>query len=171
MRRGKGDGSRYAACALSPCGLSCVLSHTPPIHTHTHTTHTNTPTHNRAMRPSTLTQLCEAHGLQRPADTRGHRFENFGGFVETYIAACACLREPSDLRRLVLEVAEDAAASGAIWIELGLSILLYHERFGGVEGTLDILLRAAEAAEDATGVSERKREECWCVVVLVCCVV
>ena len=128
------------------------------------------------MRPSTLTQLCEAHGLQRPADTRGHRFENFGGFVETYIAACACLREPSDLRRLVLEVAEDAAASGAIWIELGLSILLYHERFGGVEGTLDILLRAAEAAEDATGVRREEKRRvllCWCIGVLVCdaCVV
>ena len=93
------------------------------------------------MRPSTLTELCAKHGLERPADTRGQRFENFGGFVDTYMAACACLRERDDLERLVREVAEDAAGSGATWIELGLSILLYHERFGGEEATLDQLQR------------------------------
>ena len=33
-------------------------------------------------------------------------------FASCYIAVCECLREESDLQRLVLEVAEDAAKSG-----------------------------------------------------------
>lgn len=50
------------------------------------------------------------------------------------------------------EVAEDAAASGALWIEPALSLGLYAERFGGLESTLKVLVRAAAAAEEATGV-------------------
>merc|ERR1712070_796174 len=70
-----------------------------------------------------------------------------------YVAACECLREESDLFRLVLEVAEDAKAEGALWGEAALSQTFYMERFGGLEGLLDVLLRAASAAEDATGVA------------------
>ncbi|CAK0797766.1 unnamed protein product [Prorocentrum cordatum] len=105
-----------------------------------------------AMRPGTLTELCAKHGVPRPADTAGRRFPDFGPFAACYMAVCECLREEGDLFRLVREVAEDAAASGALWIEPALSLVLYAERFGGLEATLRLLLRAAEAAEDATGV-------------------
>eukprot|EP00746_Dinoflagellata_sp_MGD_P009038 gnl/MRDRNA2_/MRDRNA2_118208_c0_seq1.p1 gnl/MRDRNA2_/MRDRNA2_118208_c0~~gnl/MRDRNA2_/MRDRNA2_118208_c0_seq1.p1 ORF type:complete len:376 (+),score=77.62 gnl/MRDRNA2_/MRDRNA2_118208_c0_seq1:83-1210(+) len=105
-----------------------------------------------AMRFSTLESLSNKYGLAVPPDTRGKRFPDFGAFVQTYVTACECLREESDLFRLVLEVAEDAAASGALWIEPALSIEVYSERFGGTLATLKILMRAAEAAEKKTGV-------------------
>ncbi|CAJ1364070.1 unnamed protein product [Effrenium voratum] len=105
-----------------------------------------------AMRSETLTELCGRHGVQRPMDTRGKTFPDFSPFATAYMAVCECLREEADLRRLVLEVAEDAAKYGAMWIEPALSIELYAHRFGGLESTLHLLLKAAQAAEDATGV-------------------
>eukprot|EP00434_Breviolum_minutum_P025150 symbB.v1.2.022217.t2/scaffold1962.1/size110877/3 len=106
-----------------------------------------------AMRPKTLTELCQKHGVARPMDTCGKRFSDFSPFANCYMAVCECLREESDLQRLVLEVAEDAAKSGALWIEPALSIELYADRFGGVQATLELLMRAAEAAETRTGVA------------------
>ena len=78
-------------------------------------------------------------------------------FARCYIAVCECLREEEDLRRLVREVAEDSAKSGAtvalaerrravwwyggldmsgmlgaFWIEPALSLELYAERLGGL---------------------------------------
>ena len=72
--------------------------------------------------------------------------------MSTYVAACECLRDESDMERLVLEVAEDAKASGVLWVELALSMCLYHERFGGMKPTLLLLIQCAEAAERHTGV-------------------
>ena len=45
-----------------------------------------------AMRPSTLTDLCTKHGIKRPKDTAGLRFDNFAAFAGNYKAACECLR-------------------------------------------------------------------------------
>lgn len=105
-----------------------------------------------AMRPETLTELCAKYGLQRPMDTRSRRFEDFSAFADVYIAACGCLREESDIFRLVRELAEDVKAYGGIWVEAHLSSFFYAEPFGGLEAVFKLLLRAAEAAEDATGV-------------------
>eukprot|EP00929_Paragymnodinium_shiwhaense_P106889 TRINITY_DN7272_c0_g2_i2.p1 TRINITY_DN7272_c0_g2~~TRINITY_DN7272_c0_g2_i2.p1 ORF type:complete len:687 (+),score=189.55 TRINITY_DN7272_c0_g2_i2:275-2062(+) len=68
------------------------------------------------------------------------------------MAVCECLREEEDLFRLVREVAEDASASGALWIEAAVSLVLYADRFGGLESTMAVLMRAAEVAEKVTGV-------------------
>jgi len=104
------------------------------------------------MRRETLIDLCNKYDVSAPTDTRGQRFDNFNAFVDVYFAACECLREEADLYRLVLEIAEDAAASGARWIEPALSQSLYNKRFGGTAETLRVLCRAAAAAEKATGV-------------------
>ena len=105
-----------------------------------------------SMRRETLIDLCNKYDISVPTDTRGQRFRNFNAFVDVYLAACECLREDADLYRLVLEIAEDAAASGARWIEPALSQSLYNKRFGGAAETLRVLCRAAEEAEKATGV-------------------
>ena len=105
-----------------------------------------------SMRRDTLVELCKKHKVSVPQDTRNQRFDNFDAFVAVYLAACECLREESDLYRLVLEVAKDAAASGARWIEPALSQSLYNQRFGGAEEALRLLCRAAEEAEKTTGV-------------------
>ncbi len=106
-----------------------------------------------SMRRTTLISLCNKYNIPIPNDTRGKKFDDFSAFASVYIAACDCLRDESDLNRLVLEVAEDAAASGARWIEPALSMLSFcAHRFGGKEETLRLLMRAAERAEKATGV-------------------
>mmetsp|Transcript_8941 Transcript_8941/g.21832 ORF Transcript_8941/g.21832 Transcript_8941/m.21832 type:complete len:389 (+) Transcript_8941:38-1204(+) len=105
-----------------------------------------------AMRRTTLVELCERHGIQVPMDTAGKRFSDFSAFRDTYVAACECLREPADIRRLVLEVARDAKASGATWIEAALSFTYYWDRFGGPLQTLKLLAESAEEAELETGV-------------------
>ena len=56
-----------------------------------------------ALRPSTLDELCERYGMERPTDTRGRQFDNFGGFNRLYHAACDCIRSHDDLARLLLE--------------------------------------------------------------------
>jgi adenosine deaminase len=113
-----------------------------------------------AMRPSTLDELCARYGIARPDDTRGVRFDNFGGFVETFWAASDCIRTHDDLARLILEVAEDAAAHGSWWIEPAFDAERYSAHREGSpyrlfqtqeEGWL-FALQAAEAAERATGV-------------------
>ena len=105
------------------------------------------------MRRTTLISLCNKYNITVPEDTRGKKFDDFGAFASVYIAACECLREESDLNRLVLEVAEDAAKCGARWIEPALSMLSFcAHRFGGKVETLRLLMRAAEVAEEVTGV-------------------
>ena len=50
-----------------------------------------------AMRPETMDDLCARYGIERPADTRGQIFDDFGGFNAMYQAATRCLRTPDDL--------------------------------------------------------------------------
>lgn len=112
------------------------------------------------MRPATLDALCARHGVERPADTRGKRFADFGGFLQVFWAACDVIRSRDDLARLILEVALDAARDGAWWIEPAFDAARYSTlRAGGPyqlfatqeEGWL-FALEAAGAASRATGV-------------------
>ncbi|ETW93586.1 MAG: hypothetical protein ETSY1_38575 [Candidatus Entotheonella factor] len=113
-----------------------------------------------AMRPATLDELCARYGIARPDDTRGMRFDNFGGFVKTFWAASDCIRTHDDLARLILEVAEDAASHGAWWIEPAFDAERYsthregspYQLFHTQEEGWHFALQAAEAAERATGV-------------------
>jgi len=114
-----------------------------------------------AMRPATMDDLCQRYGIDRPADTRGKRFDNFGGFNAMYAAATRCLRTPEDLARLILEVAEDAAAEGALWIEPAFDADRYstarsdaraHRLFETQAEGWHVALEAAAAASRATGV-------------------
>ena len=120
------------------------LQKVPKAHLHLHL--------EGAMRPETLTELCAKYGIERPADTRGKRFPGFGPFVSTYAAACDCLREEADLERLITEVAEDAKADGALWIEVAPSLESYAQNFGGIPGALKTLLMLASSIEQQTGV-------------------
>lgn len=128
------------------------LSELPKAHLHVHL--------EGAMRPDTLDELCARYRIDRPVDTRGRRFTDFGGFNALYWAATHCLRTREDLARLVMEVAEDAAREGVRWIEPAFDA----ERYSTLraEGPFRLfedqtegwrfVFEAAEAAERATGV-------------------
>ena len=94
------------------------------------------------MRPSTLSELCLRYGMARPADTRGRSFDNFGGFVGMYWAACNSIRSRDDLARLILEIAEDAAFVAAE------DLRVVRERYSvGAATVLDVLVSQAAATQ------------------------
>ena len=104
-----------------------------------------------AMRIETLSELCAKHSIAEPEDTRGKMYNNFDAFACAYRAACECLRERADVFRVVREHLEDAVAAGCAWVEVAPSLLLWCQRFDGLESTVLLLLEAAAAAEDAVG--------------------
>ncbi len=113
-----------------------------------------------AMRRSTLDELADRYGIDRPPDTRHQHFPNFGGFSATYQAAVECVRSSDDLARLILEVAEDAASHGCWWVETAFDADRYtlgregsdHQLFTTEEACWYFAFAAAELAERSTGV-------------------
>lgn len=69
-----------------------------------------------------------------------------------YFAACRVLTGPDELFRLFRELAEDAAASGAVWVEPHVDSGLHAGRLGTDDEVFDLFLAAAAAAEETTGV-------------------
>ena len=124
----------------------------PKAHLHLHFT--------GSMRHSTLVELAARHGIRLPdalaedwppqlsaTDEKG-----WFRFQRLYDTARSVLRGEDDLRRLVLEAAQDEAAEGSGWLELQVDPSGYASRFGGITAFTDLVLDAARSAADATGV-------------------
>ena len=124
----------------------------PKAHLHLHFT--------GSMRHSTLLDLADEHGVRLPdslredwppllsaADERG-----WFRFQRLYDLARSVLRTESDVRRLVTEAAQDEAAEGSGWLEIQVDPSGYGGRFGGITAFTDLVLDAARAASEATGV-------------------
>jgi adenosine deaminase len=132
--------------------VSRDLRQLPKAHLHIHL--------EGAMRFATLAELVARYRMTPPPDTRGQHFDNFGGFVATYFAACDCIQSRDDLARLIMEVALDAAEQGVWWIELAFdgdrySIMRGDQPaplFASPEETWRFALQAAQQAGRATGV-------------------
>ena len=101
------------------------------------------------MRPTTLRERCDFYGVEVP-QIRG--FGSFTAFADTYLAACDVLRTDDDLDQLVRECIEDAAAAGAVWIELAFHPAHHRPRFGTDEHIVELVLAAMADASAATGV-------------------
>jgi adenosine deaminase len=102
-----------------------------------------------AMRPATLAELAGKAGMSVPA-IRG--YGSFVAFADMYHAACEVLRTAEDFARLIAEVAADAAAAGAVWLEPALWAPLHADRLGDAREVLELALEAGRDAEKATGV-------------------
>jgi adenosine deaminase len=90
-----------------------------------------------AMRPATLSELAEIHGIDVPP-VRG--FGSFSAFADMYVAATEVLRRPDDLARVIFEVLEDSALDGATWVEPALYVPRHTERHGPGEAVLEMAL-------------------------------
>src|SRR5258705_6087803 len=108
-----------------------------------------------SMRHSTLVELAAEHGVHLPdalvedwppklraTDERG-----WFRFQRLYDIACSVLRTEQDLRRLLLEAAEDEATEGSVWLEIQVDPSGYAHRFGGLTPTMELVLDAAREAE------------------------
>lgn len=102
-----------------------------------------------AMRPSTLVDLASSAGVPVP-EIRG--YGSFTAFAGLYVAACQVLRTWDDLRRLVREVVEDAAAAGALWIEPQTYPNRYTDRLGTGADVADVILDEGRATAQRLGI-------------------
>ncbi|HEY2596827.1 MAG TPA: adenosine deaminase [Chloroflexota bacterium] len=104
-----------------------------------------------AMRPATLRELAERYRTQVALVSDG----SFATFAALFQSVLDVLRTTDDVMRLVREVAEDAAADGAVWLEaagpLAGSVV---QRLGlrDEEPMLELLLEASRQAEREVGI-------------------
>src|SRR5829696_6550707 len=111
------------------------------------------------MRHPTLVELAATHGVRLPdaleegwppqlsaADEKG-----WFRFQRLYDLARSVLRDEADVRRLVLEAAQDEAAEGSGWLEIQVDPSGYGARFGGITAFTDLVLDAVADAQARTG--------------------
>lgn len=122
----------------------------PKAHLHLHFT--------GSMRQSTLEELAKQAGVRLPpalldsdpvrvpASARG-----WFRFQRLYDAARACVRSEADMRRIVLEAAEDDAAEGSGRLEIQIDPTSYAPLVGGITPALEIVLDAARVGSAAFG--------------------
>src|SRR3954471_9798102 len=124
----------------------------PKAHLHLHFT--------GSMRPGTLADLAVKHRIRLPETLREHHLlrltpdeRGWFRFQRLYDAARARVRDADDMRRIVLEAAEDDATEGSGWLELQVDPTSYAPFVGGLTPALEIVLDAARDATEATGCS------------------
>src|SRR4051812_20436056 len=123
----------------------------PKAHLHLHFT--------GSMRHATLLELAERDGIRLPdqlvsewppqlsaADEKG-----WFRFQRLYDVARSVLRTEADVRRLVLEAAEDDVADGGGWLEIQVDPSGYAGLFGGITAFTDLVLDAVRDASARTG--------------------
>jgi len=103
-----------------------------------------------AQRPSTLKEFLERYSLPRPVAGDG----TFATFLRAARVVFTALHSPEDYTRLLREMAEDATAEGAVWLEPAVWLTqATAERIGlpDVEAALQLILEAARQASAQTG--------------------
>ncbi len=123
----------------------------PKAHLHLHFT--------GSMRHSTLIELASRDGIHLPdalvedwppklstSDEKG-----WFRFQRLYDVARSVLRTEDDVRRLVLETAEDDVRDGGRWLEIQVDPSGYAGLFGGITAFTELVLDAVRAASEATG--------------------
>ncbi len=123
----------------------------PKAHLHLHFT--------GSMRHATLLELAERDGIVLPESLvaewppllRATDEKGWFRFQRLYDVARSVLRTEGDVRRLVLEAAEDDVRDGGRWLELQVDPSGYAVRFGGITAFTDLVLDAVRDASERTG--------------------
>ncbi len=126
------------------------LTGLPKAHLHLHFT--------GSARVATIRELADKHGLRLPDALRAEYPPRLSGgrdergwfrFQRLYDAARHCVRDESDMRRLVREAAADDGAEGSRWLELQVDPTSYAPFVGGITPALEIVLDEARAVSAA----------------------
>src|SRR4030095_10322916 len=126
-------------------GSSRDLRLLPKTHLHLHFT--------GSMRHSTLLELAAHHGVRLrdalvddwPPKLSATDEKGWFRFQRLYDIARSVLRSEADVRRLLLEAAQDDAAEGSGWLEIQVDPSGYGSRFGGITAFTDLVLDAARS--------------------------
>ncbi len=128
------------------------LSTLPKAHLHLHFT--------GSMRPGTLADLAAKYRIRLPEallDTEPIQLppteRGWFRFQRLYDAARACVRDESDMRRIVSEAVEDDAREGSGRLEIQVDPTSYAPFVGGITPALEIVLDEARLASTRFGVS------------------
>lgn len=128
------------------------LTALPKAHLHLHFT--------GSMRPSTVAELAQKYRVKLPdailddapvmlpATERG-----WFRFQKMYDSARACVRDESDMRRIINEAAADDAAEGSGRLEIQVDPTSYAPFVGGLTPALEIIMDEAKTASAQHGVS------------------
>jgi adenosine deaminase len=111
------------------------------------------------MRHATLLELAERDGIplpdslveEWPPTLRATDEKGWFRFQRLYDVARSVLRTEADVRRLVLEAAEDDVRDGGRWLEIQVDPSGYAARFDGITAFTDLVLDAVRDAEQRTG--------------------
>lgn len=123
----------------------------PKAHLHLHFT--------GSMRHSTLIELARRDGVRLPdalvdnwpptLSTTDHK--GWFRFQRLYDIARSVLRTEADVRRLVLEAAQDDVRDGGRWLEIQVDPSGYGALFGGITAFTELVLDATKSATSSTG--------------------
>jgi adenosine deaminase len=117
------------------------LATLPKAHLHVHLEST--------IRPGTLRELGEAHGVDVPAEPPV--FDGFRAFADYNALVRACLRRPEDFERVAREYCEDEAAQGTRYAEVTFTAASHGERLGDLEMPLESVLKGLNASSSGLG--------------------
>ena len=109
------------------------------------------------MRPATVIDLAHRHGIHlpdaltsgQPPELRATDEKGWFRFQRLYDIARSCVRTEDDVRRLVLEAAQDDARDGSRWLEIQVDPTSYAVHLGGLTPTLELVLDAVQGGERA----------------------
>ncbi|OLF18749.1 adenosine deaminase [Actinophytocola xanthii] len=104
-----------------------------------------------AMRPATLAELAARRGVAVPPPLP-RAVGTWADFQGRYDAARQAIGTPEDVRRVVVEAAEDDARDGCGWLELQVDPTSYAPALGGLRAAVEAVLAGAREAPIPTGV-------------------
>nr|WP_042186316.1 adenosine deaminase [Kibdelosporangium sp. MJ126-NF4]CEL17201.1 Adenosine deaminase [Kibdelosporangium sp. MJ126-NF4]CTQ91569.1 Adenosine deaminase (EC 3.5.4.4) [Kibdelosporangium sp. MJ126-NF4] len=97
-----------------------------------------------AMRPTTLAELAEVHGLAVPPPLPLGEPHPWEAFQTRYDMARSAIRTAENLHRVITEAIDDNTADGCTWLEIQLDPTSYAPLLGGYEPVVEAALDAMD---------------------------